>query len=76
MKIKPKEKQRLKLIGERIKEIRKRKKISMEEVEGTDGPSWRFQSKIEMQGTNFSIVTLLKIAEALDVDPIDLLRGI
>lgn len=76
MKIKLKDKKRIKLIGERIKKIREKADITMEKIEEKDGPCWRFQAKIENNGANFSIATLLKIADALGVEPSELLKEI
>jgi transcriptional regulator with XRE-family HTH domain len=65
----------LKKLGERINELRTKKKLTIYEVTGDDLPikSRQHWQKIEAGQLSLTFVTFLKIAETLKVDPQDLL---
>lgn len=69
------DKKDLKRLGERINEIRTKKKLTVYEVTGDDMPikSRQHWQKIEAGQLSLTFVTFLKIAETLKIDPQDLL---
>jgi transcriptional regulator with XRE-family HTH domain len=60
-----------KLIGNRIKEMRKRKGLRQEDMENF-GLNYRYYQDIEAGKANLTLATIAKIASALDVDVTDL----
>lgn len=64
----------LKAIGGNIARIRKHKKLSQEDLCGLAGMDRSYLSEIENGHKNFSTMTLLKIARALEVAPEDILK--
>ena len=64
----------LKSIGGNIARIRKSKKLSQEDLCGLAGMDRSYLSEIENGHKNFSTMTLLKIARALEVAPEDILK--
>lgn len=58
----------MKKIGEKIKMVRKLRKLSQKELANIVGISNSFMCDIETGRTDPSIKTLYKIAEALDTD--------
>lgn len=63
-----------KLIGIRIREIRKRRKITQEQLAESTGLSDAYISKVE-RGARASLETLLRIADVLDVTLNDIVVG-
>ncbi len=63
----------LKLIGERIREIRTKKEISQETLANECEIDYSQLNRMELGKVNFSISYLYRIARALKVDPKDLL---
>ncbi len=63
----------LKLIGERIRDIRIKKKISQETLANECEIDYSQVNRMELGKVNFSISYLYRIARALNIDPKDLL---
>ena len=68
----------LKALGERIKEIREKKNLSVYEVTGEDLliRSRQHWQRIEAGQLSLTFITFYKIAESLEVQPNDLLKGL
>jgi transcriptional regulator with XRE-family HTH domain len=60
----------------RLRALRDARGLTQEQVAEAAGTSQSHYSKIELGIVSPTIRTLRKIAEALDVDPIELLRGV
>jgi len=58
----------LRRVGDNIRQARKRKGISQEEFAGIAGFSRSYYTEIETGQRNISLLNLIKILEALDVD--------
>ena len=56
------------LIGNRIREIRKKKGLRQEDMEGF-GISYKYYQRIETGKTNVTLNTIEKIASAFGIDP-------
>lgn len=67
------EKDKLAQIGKRLRAIRLKKGLTLEQVEERGFPSWRHLQKIEA-GKNFTMATLLRLAETYRMRPSDLLE--
>ena len=65
-----------KLIGKRIREVRKEKGFSQEELAARADLDRTYMTSVECGRRNISIVNLHKIAKALDVTLEELFRGI
>ena len=63
----------MKAIGEKIREIRNQKNVSIEELANDCGVDYSQVNRMELGKVNFSISYLSKIASALGVDPKELL---
>jgi transcriptional regulator with XRE-family HTH domain len=63
----------MKQIGEKIREIRNQKNVSIEELANECGVDYSQVNRMELGKVNFSISYLNKIAFALGVSPKDLL---
>ena len=61
-------------IGHKIREIRRSKKISQENLANDCEVDQSQVTRMELGKVNFSISNLLRIAKALDVDPREFLR--
>jgi len=59
------------LIGKRIRELRKERRLKQEEMESF-GISYKYYQKIETGKVNVTLGSLEKIADALGVDPAEL----
>lgn len=59
----------LKLIGERIRQLRKAKKLTQEELAEKAGVNASYMGTVERGERNISIETLEKIIQGLDVSP-------
>ncbi len=58
----------LREIGQGIRAVRDRKKLTLEDVEAAGYPSWRHLQKVEA-GHPFTMSTLYRVAKALKVKP-------
>ena len=63
-----KDREYLRRVGDNIRQARKRKGISQEEFAGIAGFSRSYYTEIETGQRNISLLNLIKILEALDVD--------
>jgi transcriptional regulator with XRE-family HTH domain len=63
----------MKQIGEKIREIRNQKNVSIEALANECGVDYSQVNRMELGKVNFSISYLNKIANALGVDPKTLL---
>lgn len=63
----------LSLVGARIREVRKQKGISIENLANTSGMDYSQLARMELGQVNFTISYLFRVAEALGVTPRDLL---
>lgn len=61
-----------KLLGNRIREVRKQKGLRQEDMESR-GVSYRYFQRIEAGEANITLATVEKVAKALEVEPADLL---
>jgi transcriptional regulator with XRE-family HTH domain len=68
-----KDEEALKLIGEKIREIRVSKQISQEALANTCDIDYSQINRMELGKVNFGVSYLFRIADALEVDPKDLL---
>ena len=66
----------LRRIGERVRELRKTKGFSLQEVAKRSGVTTSLLSKVENFKTKPSLVALLSIADALDVSMADLVENV
>ena len=64
------------LVGKRIREVRKEKGFSQEELAARADLDRTYMTSVECGRRNISIVNLHKIAKALDVTLEELFRGI
>jgi transcriptional regulator with XRE-family HTH domain len=62
--------------GERVRELRLRKKLSQQRLAELAGLHVTFVGAIERGKRNLSLVTIVKLAKALKVKPGQLFRGI
>ncbi len=69
-----KDKQLLLEIGDNIKKIRKQRGYSQEEFADIAGFSRFYYTEIETGKRNISLLNLIKIMEALKVDPNEIIR--
>jgi transcriptional regulator with XRE-family HTH domain len=65
-----------KIIGENIKTLRQRKKISQENLAGIAEIDRRYIQSIEKGKRNISLNTLYKISKALDIKMSEILENI
>lgn len=72
------EKKTLRIFGERVRKIRSAKKLTVYDVTGEDMPIKDRQhwQKIENGQKNITLITLVKIATSLEVDPSELLKDL
>ena len=68
-----KDEEALKQIGNRIREIRTSKQLSQESLANNCGIDYSQVNRMELGKINFGISYLFRIAQALDVNPKDLL---
>jgi transcriptional regulator with XRE-family HTH domain len=62
--------------GERVRQLRLKKKLSQERLAELAGLHVTFVGAIERGKRNLSLVTIVKLAKALKVKPGELFRGI
>lgn len=72
------DKKLLKALGERIREIRERKKLTVYDVTGEDLliKSRQHWQKIEAGQLSLTFVTFYKVAQSLDVSTAEVLKGL
>ena len=66
----------LKLLGKRIKNLRRGRKLSQEKLGFACGLTQHYVSQVEKGERNVSIVTLRAIAQALEVTLSELMQGL
>lgn len=64
------------VFGERVRDRRNELGDSQEKVAERSGLHWTFIGQVERGRRNLSLRNILKIADALNVDPGDLVRGL
>jgi transcriptional regulator with XRE-family HTH domain len=64
------------LFGERIRSHRHALGLSQEALADRCGAHWTFVGQVERGRRNLSLHNLLRLAEGLEVDPGDLVRGL
>ena len=64
------------VIGERVRARRAELGLSQEKVALASGVHWTVISQVERGTRNLSIPTLIKLAQGLQIDPGELLRGL
>jgi len=76
IKLTKKEKQRLKDVGLVVRGIREKNEMTLEAVEGEGFSSWKFLQAIEAGKKNITITTLFRLASALGVSPVSLIKDL
>lgn len=68
----------LKTLGEKIREIREKKKLTVYDVTGEDLliKSRQHWQKIEAGQLSLTFITFYKIAQSLEIQPTELLKGL
>lgn len=68
----------LKALGEKIREIREKKKLTVYDVTGEDLliKSRQHWQKIEAGQLSLTFITFYKIAQSLEIQPTELLKGL
>jgi transcriptional regulator with XRE-family HTH domain len=64
------------ILGRRLREARRQKGFSQEELAARAGFDRTYISLVERGRRNLSILNLLRFAKALDIAPADLVRGL
>jgi transcriptional regulator with XRE-family HTH domain len=64
------------LLGQRIRDQRQALGLSQEALAERSGIHWTFLGQVERGRRNLSLHNLLKIADGLEVDPAELVRGL
>lgn len=64
--------------GERVREVRERKKLTVYDLTGDDMPirSRQHWQRIEAGQKNINLTTVFKVAKCLEVRPEDLVKGL
>lgn len=62
--------------GARVRARRQELQLSQEGLADRSGLHWTFVGQVERGRRNLSLHNLLKLAEALDIDPADLVTGL
>jgi transcriptional regulator with XRE-family HTH domain len=70
------EKSKLQLFGDRVRNQRKARGLSQEQLAELTGLHRTYIGGIERGERNVSLMNILRLAEALEVSPSDLLQGI
>lgn len=65
-----------KAFGERVRVRRRALGKSQEQLADDSGLHWTFVGQVERGRRNLTLHNILKLAEALDTDPCDLVRGL
>lgn len=63
-------------LGQRVRARREELGLSQEKLAATSSLHWTFVGQVERGQRNLNLHNLLKLAEALGVDPADLVRGL
>ena len=66
----------LQVFGARIRDRRQALGLSQEALGDVSGLHWTFVGQVERGRRNLSFHNLLRLAQALQVDPADLVRGL
>lgn len=68
--------QAARILGERVRERRHELGLSQERLAEGTALHWSFIGRIERGQANLTLRNILRLADALDVDPGDLVRGL
>jgi transcriptional regulator with XRE-family HTH domain len=63
-------------LGARVRERRQALGLSQEKLGDVSGLHWTFVGQVERGRRNLSLHNLLRLADALEVDPAELVRGL
>lgn len=63
-------------LGQKLRRIREKRNLTLEECEELGYPRWRHLRDIEAGKKNLSLSTLLRISNLYQIKPTDLLKGI
>ena len=66
----------LQVLGSRVRDRRQELGLSQEALGDVSGLHWPFVGQVERGRRNLSFHNLLRLAQALQVDPADLVRGL
>lgn len=66
----------LQTLGSRVREARHALGLSQEALGDVSGLHWTFVGQVERGRRNLSVHNLLRLAQALEVDPGDLVTGL
>jgi transcriptional regulator with XRE-family HTH domain len=66
----------LQVLGSRVRDRRQELGLSQEALGDVSGLHWTFVGQVERGRRNLSFHNLLRLAQALQVDPADLVRGL
>ncbi len=61
------------LVGQRIKELRKRRKLSQEDLADRAATSAKYLSRVEVGRQSPTLDLLLRLADGLDIEPYEML---
>ena len=64
------------MLGERVRARRQELGKSQEKLAAESGLHWTFVGQVERGKRNISLHNILKLAELLDIDPAELVRGL
>lgn len=72
------DKKLLRAFGERVREVRERKKLTVYDLTGDDMPirSRQHWQRIEAGQKNINLTTVFKVANCLEIRPEDLVKGL
>lgn len=76
MSISKAQRQRLKILGKRVKEIREAKSLTLRDVAHAVGKDPQSVHRVEMGEVNPSYLYLMELCKGLDIDIIELLRNL
>lgn len=76
MSISKAQRQRLKLLGKRVKEIREAKSLTLRDVAHAVGKDPQSVHRVEMGEVNPSYLYLMELCKGLDIDIIELLKNL
>lgn len=64
------------VFGERVRERRQKQSVTQEQLGDRAGLHRTFVGHVEQGATNVTLRSILQLADALDVDPADLVAGL
>jgi len=67
---------RVQQFGERVRHLRQKAKLSQEELAARVGIHRTYMGGVERGERNLGLINILRIADALDVSPASLFKGI